>query len=249
MRSTQTFSGLFLAALLAGPFSAVAEEEPAVRADLNFASRYVFRGLEWAGASAQTAFKLSRDNLRGGVSANLPLTAHEGREVNLDAAYLWSPRPDLKVEPSARAYWIAGQAGENVGHSFEAGLKATLPAIRGFIPTLSYARDIRLRADTVEVSAGRSIALTGVGSFLDLNFFGGLADGSDWRPDAPGVRQRDGYTYWGAEAHLPYRIGAHSTLIAGAHYADTAGRSAVNGPFSMSAGQNFWFSLGVSLDF
>jgi hypothetical protein len=49
--------------------------------------------------------------------------------------------------------------------------------------------------------------------------------------------------------YLPYRIGQHSTLVAGLHYADTSGRSPTNGPFSLSSGQNFWVTLGVSLDF
>jgi hypothetical protein len=102
----------------------------------------------------------------------------------------------------------------------------------------------------MQVSLARSVALTGLGAFLDLNLFAGWATGEDWRPDAPGARRRDGYSYWGAETYLPYRIpGSRYTLVTGLHYADTTGRSPINGPFSLSGGQNFWVTLGVSLDF
>ena len=134
-------------------------------------------------------------------------------------------------------------------HSFEAGLNATWAPIDGFTPSLACYHDCRLRADTGQASLAHSFALTGFGAFLDLNFFAGWTTGGDWRPDAPGPRRHDSYSYWGAEAHLPYRIGPHSTVIAGLHYADTSGRSPTNGPFSLSSGRNLWITLGVSLDF
>ena len=112
MRSTQTFSGLFLAVLLVSPLVALAEEAPPVRADLNYASRYVFRGLERAGSSAQATFEMSRDNLRGGMWASLPASGGDTREVNLNAAYVWPKWDELTLETSARAYWLGGKAAD-----------------------------------------------------------------------------------------------------------------------------------------
>ena len=249
MRSTQTFSGLFLAALLVSPFFARAEETPPVRTEIDYASRYVVRGLERAGASTQATFEFSRDNLRGGLWANLPFAGGVGREASLTAAYVWPTREGLTVETSARTNWLDRKAVTGTGSSLEAGLTATLAPVDGFTPGLSYYHDFRFRSDTVHASVSRSIALTGFGAFLDLNFFGGLATGSDWRPDAPGSGRHDAYSYWGAEVHLPYRVGPHSTVIGGLHYADSTGRSPTNGPFSLSDGQKFWVTLGVSLDF
>ena len=249
MRSTQTFSGLFLAALLVNPFFARAEEASPVRADLGFASRYVVRGLERAGASTQASFELSRDNLRGGLWTNAPFAGGVGREASLSAAYVWPALEGMTLETSARTTWLDRKAVTGAGSSLEAGLAATLAPVNGFTPGFSYYHDFRFHSDTVQASVSRSIALTGFGAFLDLNFFGGLASGSDWRPDAPGAGRHDSYGYWGAEAHVPYRIGPHSTIVSGLHYADSTGRSPTNGPFSLSDGRNFWVTLGVSLDF
>lgn len=249
MRSTQTFSGLFLAALLLSPCGALTEEAPPVRTDLSYASRYVFRGLERAGGSTQATLEMARDSLRGGLWASLPATGDGAREVNLNAAYVWSAGDELTLETTARAYWLGGASAVGVEHSFEAGLVATLVPVNGFTPSFAYYHDFRLRADTVQAALAYSIALTRLGAFLDLNFFAGWGTGADWRPDAPGPRRRDSYGYWGAEVHLPYRVGPHSTLIAGLHYADAIGRSAVNGPFSLADRGNFWVTLGVNLDF
>ena len=109
--------------------------------------------------------------------------------------------------------------------------------------------DFRFRSDTAEVSLARSIALSKWGAFLEINFYAGQVAGADWRPDAPGPRLHDSYAYWGGEARLPYRIGAHTTLTTGLHYAETGGRSSTNGPFGLSAGRVFWLTVGVNLDF
>ncbi len=250
MRSTQTFSGLLLAALLAAPLGVRAEEEPSWRADAGYASRYISRGLEQAGASTQASLGLARGSLRGGLWANLPTGGGEKREVDLSASYLWPTEQGYSLELSARNYWVGGAAAAGVQHSFEAGIVALAPALSGYTPSLAYYRDVRLRADTMQVSLAHSIALTQLGAFLDLNFFAGWRTGTDWRPDAPGPRRQDSYGYWGVEAHLPYRFpGSPVTLTGGLHYANATGHSSVNGPFSLSEGQNLGITLGVSLDF
>jgi uncharacterized protein (TIGR02001 family) len=249
MRSTQTFSGLFLAALLAGAPAMPAEEAPLVSADLGYASRYVFRGVDKTGAATQAGLEFARDNFSGGLWTNQPFKRGEGSEVNLNAAYSAQVGKSLTLEASARNYWFDGGPAGATKHSFEAGVSATLAPIQGFTPGLAYYHDFRLRADTTQATLAYSIALTGIGTFLDLNLFAGSSTGDDWRPDAPGPNRHDSYGYWGAEAHLPYRIGLHSTLVAGLHYAEAGGRSTANGPFGLSGGQNLWFTLGVSLDF
>jgi hypothetical protein len=249
MRSNQAFSIFFLATWLAGPLWVQAGEEPMLRADFDYATQYVFRGVPRTGASAQAAVVWARDNFRGGVWTNQPFRSGEEREVNLGAAYSWQAMEGLTLEMSAAQYWYSNLPAAGASHSFETGLTATTAPIHGFIPSLAYYHDFRLRTDTTQVSLAHSIALTGLGAYLDLSVFAGWAKGDDWRPDTPGPRRHDSYRYWGAEAHLPYRIGPHSTIIAGLHYADTFGRSATNGPFGLAGGQNLWATLGVSLDF
>lgn len=249
MSSFKTLPGLCLAAMLAAPLGAPGDEPPAVRADFGYASRYVSRGVERAGQSAQAGVELAHQNFSGGVWTNLPCNRGGARETNLNAAYTWQPASEITVEASVAHSWFSEVPGGDVKRSFEAGLAATFSAINGFTPSLAYYHDFRFRADTAQASLARSIALTKLGAFLELNVFAGWAKGDDWRPDAPGPRRHDSYGYWGGAARVPYRIGPHSMLTAGLHYAEAFGRSEVNGPFGLSARHNLWVTLGVNLDF
>lgn len=249
MRFRQNAPFFLIVAALAGTLAAQSDEPPAVRLDFNCVSRYVFRGVERAGSSAQAAVEFNRDNFSGGVWTNQPFAGGETREADLHLAYTWQAMDNLKLAASAVQHWFGGVPGGGVDHSLEAGLSATLAPIRGFTPGLAYYRDFRFRSDTAQVSLAHSVALVRWGAFLDLNFYAGRVTGDDWRPDAPGLRARDSYSYWGGAAKLPYRVGAHSVITAGLHYADAAGRSLAGGPFGLSARRNLWITLGVNLDF
>ncbi len=249
MSPLRTLPGLSVTALLAAAPGLWADEPPAARADFSYASSYVFRGVERAGQSAQAGAELVRDDFRGGIWTNQPFKNSEASETNLNVAYTRRSSAGLALETSVSHSWFSGIPGQGVKRSFEAGLTATFAAVEGFTPSLAYFHDFRLRADTTQVSLARSIALTAFGAFLELNAFAGGATGDDWRPDAPGPRRHDSYGYWGGEARVPYRIGPHSSVTVGLHYADAFGRSAINGPFGLAAHRNLWGTLGVSLDF
>ncbi len=249
MRLPQTIAGLLLVVLPAVVGLAQDDEPPPVRVEAAYASRYVFRGIERAGDSAQVAVELSHDKFRGGLWANQPLDRGSPREVNLNAVYTWQPADGFALEASVAHSWFSDVPGGGVDRSLELGLMATLAPIAGLTPGLAYYHDFRFRADTMQASFARSIALTKLGAFLELNLFAGWASGEDWRPDAPGPQRGDSYGYWGGEVHLPYRVGPHSTVVAGLHYADSFGRSVTNGPFGRSSRGNLWVTLGVNLDF
>jgi hypothetical protein len=238
--------GVFLLLLVA---FVRAEEAPPLQVDLAYASRYVFRGVERAGDSVQAAVEFNRDNFRGGFGINQPFDRGDAREVNLNAAYAWQPADALTLEASVAHTWFDEVPAGGVERSWEAGLTATLAPVGGFTPSFAYYHDFRFQADTVQTSLARSIALTKLGAFLEVNLFAGWVSGDDWRPDAPGPRRQDSYGYWGGELQLPYRVGAHSTVVAGLQYADSFGRSATNGPFGRGLGGKLWVTLGVNLDF
>lgn len=249
MRFSQKITGILFVALLAGPPGVRGDDPPAMQVDFSYASRYVFRGIERAGSSAQAAAEFNRGNFHGGVWANLPFDNGETRELNLHAAYTWRPAEDVSLDASVAQHWFSEVPGGGARHSFETGLVATLAPVSGFTPGLAYYHDFRFRSDTAQVSLAHSIALTQWGAFLELNIYTGWVTGDDWRPDAPGPRAHDSYGYWGGEARLPYRIGAHSTVTVGLHYTDAWGRSPTRGPFGLLARRNLWVTFGVNLDF
>jgi hypothetical protein len=241
-----SFSGFFL---LACARVWAQEEAPPLRVDLAYASSYVFRGVARSADAVQTAVEFNRDSLRGGLWVNQPFKRDDTREVNLNAAYAWQPAAALTLEASVTHAWFDNVPGGGVQRSLETGLSATLAPAGGFTPGLAYYHDFHLRTDTAQASLARSIALTKLGAFLELNFFTGWVSGGNWRPDAPGPRRQDGYGYWGGEAHLPYRVGPHSTVVIGLHYADSFGRSISDGPFGRTEHGKLWVTLGVNLDF
>jgi hypothetical protein len=239
---------LFLPALLLRP-GISAEAPPPVRVDAGYTSAHVFRGVERARDSMHAGIELNHEHFRAQLWGNQPFRRGDAGELSLGATTAWQPADGLGLEFSLNHTWFGHVPGGGLTRAFEAGLSATLPPVRGFAPTLALCHDFRLQADTAQLSLARSVALTRLGAFLELNFHAGLVKGRDWRPDAAGPRRRDGYGYWGADAQLPYRFGAHSTLVTGLHYADSIGRSPVNGPFGRSSAAKLWVTLGLSLDY
>ncbi len=224
--------------------------EMAVRTDLIYASSYVFRGVERANASAQATAELNAGDFRAGLWTSQPFDRDETSELNLSAAYTWHATEVVALEFSAAHGWFNQATGGGVARSFETGVTATFAPIAGFTPSAGYFRDFRFRADTTQVALARSIALTKLGTFLDLNFFAGWSAGKNWRPDATGLdSRRDGYGYWGGEVQLPYRISRLTTVLLGLHYADTFERWAPNGAFGGASRGNLWVTFGVNLDF
>lgn len=241
------FMPLVLAALLSGP--ATQADEPEFRSDFAVVSRQVFRGIERAGASAQMNFECAGGGWRGGAWTNQPFDRGQVRETSVNGGYAWDPTGEISLELSTGYSWFSRVPGGGVRHSLEGGLTATVANVHGFVPSVAWWHDFTFDADTLQLACARSIPLTRLGAFLECNAFAGMTTGEEWRPEAPGPRRHDGYSYWGAEVRLPYRVGAHTTVTAGLHYSATSGRSLMNGPFGLSATSNLWATLGVNLDF
>ena len=241
-----------VAALLAASSMRAQFDEGGWRAETYYASSYVARGVERAQASVQPSLEFSRENFRIAGWANQPLSGakNEAAELNLSAAYAREIGAGATLELTAAHAWFDHGPGRGVERSFEIGANATFSSatLAGFTPTFGVFRDFRFESNTAQLSLARSIALTKLGTFLELSFFGGWSDGENWRPDASGGAREDGYGYWGGDVRVPYQIGRFG-VIAGLHYADTTGRSGLSGPFTTGVGPHFWVTLGVSLDF
>ena len=233
--------------LVSRAFAQFDDEAPPVRLEAGYASSHVFRGVERADDSAQATLEFARGRFRGGAWLNQPLDADDPRETSLNAAYAWETSGSFNVEATLAHTWFANVPG--VDRSLEAGLIIGMAPAGGFTPSLAYYHDFRFDADSTQVSFARSIALTRLGAFLEVNFFAGWVGGGNWRPDATGPRLKDSYGFWGGKAHLPYRVGPRSTVVAGLHFENSFGRSIATGPFGGRPRGQLWVTLGVNLDF
>lgn len=251
MKLARTSLVVFVFALLAGAARVAAQDsgEPKVTADFGYASRYVFRGVERAGSSAQAAVEYAAKGFRGSVWANQPLRSRQGSEIDLTAAYGRQVSEKLNVELALTAYNFTSEPAGATEHSVEAALTATFAPVNGVTPSVSLQHDFRLEADTAQASLAYSVALTRLGTFLELSAFAGWSDARNATPDAASSRASDGYGYFGGEAHIPYRVGAHTTVIAGLHATTTVGQGRALASPGRFARSNLWLTLGVSVDF
>lgn len=251
MRHRKIIASLLLLALGAGATALRADEESPRRVDLMYGSRGVVAGVERTGATLQTDAVWQGEAWRALAEVATPFAADEERRATVGAGYRWLLGEDeaWRVEAALRHTWAERGLASEARRMLTADISVTLPAIRRFTPSVDYAHDFRRQADLVQVALAHSIALTKLGAFVDGKIFSGWAAGEDWRPDAAGLARADSYEYWGVEASVPYRIGLHTTVVAGLHYTSERGRSELNGPSGLSRGQNFWITFGVSLDF
>ena len=223
--------------------------EPVLTADFDYASRYVFRGIPHAGDSAQASVEYAVNGFRAGVWTNQPFRRDDGGEVDLTAAYARQVSPELNLEFAITSYNFTDTPANLPRHSLEVGLTATLKPIAGFTPSLGVQRDFQLDSSSVQGALAYSVALPRLGAYLEWSVFGGWVDARHLRPAAPGPRIGDGYGYFGGEVHVPYRIGAHSTLSVGLHGTETVNQDRADAVSGRFAPRNLWVTFGLSVDF
>ncbi|MBI2518752.1 MAG: hypothetical protein HYV95_17895 [Opitutae bacterium] len=225
------------------------DDEWQTSVDIGYTSRRVFRGVGRAGSSAETALGLKRAGFRGGVRLYEPFAGGDPGEAELSAGYAFKPTGQLTIEAVATQFLFFATPTGATKRSTEAGVVAGWALREGLASSLAYYRDFRLKADTVQATLAYEVPLTKLGAYLELSFYGGWRQADDVRPDAASPRVRDAYTYWGAAARLPYRVGEHTTLAMGADLAGSANQTPVWAPNGRGGGTRGWVSLAVSFDF
>ena len=241
---------VLVSSLLAAVCGLNAQEDETVTAPaISLVSRSVFRGVEQSGAGAQGTFQVSRNAWRVGMAVVQPFDHHDPREVDFNAAYVWKATERINLEAVLKQRWFTEVPPGATKDSFEAGLSAAWSPASGWVVELAGFHDCRLKADTVQVTANYSMPLKNLGVYLERSASLGTSSARDLRPDAPGGPIRDSYSYYTASVRLPYRIGAHTKLVAGLYIAETDGQSLFWSPIAAPGGFQAWAELGLSLDF
>ncbi len=218
MNTAARLSALLLAfAPFATPPAASATELPevAVKTDLTFASRYVYRGQQLARASLQPSIDLSGGDGYLGLWGNLPTGAGgQKNELNFYAGYNL-PAETLgrgwKLDLGARQYYFPQgyyTAGQN-NSSTEGYLGFAGGTVGpGLTPTIYTAYDFTRQNYNVIASLGAFVPAEKLGFALRFDLHAGYT----------GIHRGSDYTYWGAGVGVPYRIAGNATLNLGAQY-------------------------------
>jgi hypothetical protein len=202
-----------------------------------------------SGDAAQASVDFTNNGFHAGAWTSRPLAVGGSGETDLEAGYAFKITEQFTLEPTVTQYTYANATPDATRQSTEAGLQAVWEAGGGWTASVACYHDFRLQADTAQAEAGYSLALKNLGAFLEFNSFAGWANGANLRPGAAGPRVHDGYAYCGAEVRLPYRVGAHTTVVAGLHFSDAVGQSRSWSPTGAGSTARGWFSFAVNFDF
>jgi len=207
---------LALAVLTAGVSAqaqtAVAAQSSAlsVTADISYVSEYVFRGLSKAGDSVQPSIKATYGDFYASVwnsnDLNSTNTTDNANETDLTAGYGYKLSDSIKLDVGVIRYLYEGQSDLDstelyVGASVDTLLK---PSFYAYYDNESEKSGVA----TYTASIGHSVALSAIGSSLDLSALVGFVNRYDTQE----------YVYGVIGAAIPYKLSENATLTFGVDY-------------------------------
>ncbi|MCM2274905.1 MAG: hypothetical protein NDI75_08960 [Candidatus Didemnitutus sp.] len=241
---------ILLLALLPAWALAAWDDEPVATLQLGYASRADWRGIQQAGQGAFGVARLTAPRWTGGLRWHEAWRTADPRVVDLQAKFfLWDEPGSWALGLSAAHRRSSAGANLPVRHATEVGVECRGVALRGFVPSVAYLRDLRRDGDGVEVRIAREFALTRWGAFLTWSTWAGWMDAARVQPDAPGPARSDAYAYYGTELRLPYRIGERTMLVLGAHATTTQGASGIWAASGQAGKGRVGLDLSVTFDF
>ena len=203
---------LALAVLTAGVSAqaqtAVAAQSSAlsVTADISYVSEYVFRGNSLAGDSIQPSVKATYGDFYASVWNSNDLNSDGVNETDLTAGYGYKLSDSIKLDVGVIRYLYEGQSAADstelyVGASVDTILKPSFYA---------YYDNDREKSGvaTYTASIGHSVALSVIGSSLDLSALVGFVNAYD----------SEEYVYGVVSAAIPYKLSENATLTVGVDY-------------------------------
>lgn len=221
---------LCLFASVLGLRGAEAAPSYSVTVDFPYASKYVFRGVQYAKQSIQPSVELTSGNFYAGVWSNQPITDNLDNEFDFYAGYSLPLSDIVKLDFGGTLYYYP-EADTSVydSNTFEGyiGLTGT---VSGFTPGLYAYYDTVLKAFTLQGSVGYSVPMESAGTSLDFS-----ATLGNVSPDTG-----DDYTYWGLGVNLPFKLSEKATAGVGVQYASAS---------LDDSDDHLWFTAGVTVGF
>ena len=203
---------LALAVLTAGVSAqaqtAVAAQSSAlsVTADISYVSEYVFRGNSLAGDSIQPSVKATYGDFYASVWNSNDLNSDGVNETDLTAGYGYKLSDSIKLDVGVIRYLYEGQSADDVTEFYVGASVDTLlkPSFYAY-----YAEEgVNAGVATYTASIGHSVALSVIGSSLDLSALVGFVNAYD----------DEEYVYGVISAAIPYKLSENATLTVGVDY-------------------------------
>lgn len=239
----------FLVAGAASGLAAPWTEEPVTTVETTWVSERVERGVERAGPAVQARVAWTGGPWRAAAGLSRALTAEGLDEAGIRLARIHEVGRVVEVEASLAWASAGGLPGTSPRDAWEAGLRVARRLPHDARISGAWWHDFSRRANTAEVALEHSWPLTRLGTYLDTRLWLGWIHAEDWRPEVAGPAVAGGYGYGGGAVELPYRVGAHTTLLAGLEFStswnarDAGWRAGLYGP------RNLIGRIGVSFDF
>lgn len=206
-------TAIILAALLTGASLSRADEAAAssysVAVDFPYASKYVFRGIQYAEDSFQPSIKVTSGGAYVGLWTNQPITKNIDNEIDLYGGYNFAIANGWSLDLGGTFYYYP-EADTNAGlleHTFE-GYVGLTGTVQGVSLGLYAYNDFDLEAFTVQGNIGYSIPIDAKTSANLSASVGNVSPdvGSD-------------YTYYSASLQIPYKLTDTATLTGGVNWA------------------------------
>ncbi|WP_164976071.1 TorF family putative porin [Oleiharenicola lentus] len=205
-------TALILAALLTGASLSADESAPAssynVTADFSYATKYVFRGIEYAEGAFQPSIKLTTGDFYIGVWSSLPADRGYEAEVDYYAGYGLKLSDSVSLDVGATVYHYPGLDVPGADEATFEGYAGITGSVEGVNLGLYLYNDFTLDVVTVQGNLGYSIP---VNDTVSLSFTASLGHA---KPDGG-----DGYTYYSAGLALPYKLSDAASLTLGVNWA------------------------------
>jgi len=201
-----------------------------VTVDFPYASKYVFRGVQYAKESIQPSVELASGNFYAPIWTNQPITDNLDNEFDFYAGYGLPLSDTVKLDFGATLYYYP-EADTSVydSNTFEGYIGLT-GSVSGFSPGVYAYYDTTLKAFTLQGSVGYSVPMATAGTSLDFS-----ATLGNVSPDSG-----SDYAYWGLGVNLPYKLSEKATAAIGVQYASTN---------ADGSDDYVWFTAGVTVGF
>lgn len=232
------------------PIVGALPEELEIALTTSVATRHVHRGVERTRGAGQVELEAAWQGWRGRLWSNRAFASDEPGEVQSSLAHGWMLGQGIEAELRGTQFWHSRDPRPGAAvRSFETAASLSRTWRGGWRSKFGCSYDFKLRARVVEATFGCEFPLKNLGAFLEGWLHGGHVAGGRILPEWTGSRARDDYGFFGAGLRLPYRVGAHTTIVAEAQLVGTANQARSWSPSGSGTGGRASVKIGASFDF